>query len=498
MRKFLTILKITVAIIAMSPVALMPTEAYGQAKVNISSKTKVVHTTTYYVHTVKRKHTLYSIAKAYGVEQKIIEQSNPTVNFNPLRTRTKLLIPMPKLNSDGNYSFEKVEGNEVISNNKELLTAAELETEAKILANSSGFIAADSIFLARENQINFQVGTEIKCAIALPFNAQTHINWIEFVQGAEFARTALAHKGVKLKIIKVPVHENEFGFFDVDTIALKDVDIIIGPVHDKTYEYVARWANKVGIPIIAPFTSLDKTTPRPYSVQIAPTDNTKYSKVASWLADANNNVILINHTTYGDSSAMAEISPYLPRSTKNITYSRVTPAKTHILPLLDRTRTNVFVVPVSHYGSIEDILSKITSVNSPYKKYDIQVLGTSRWRTASNNVNPELFFNSNTRFISSYYADRAVPEVAQFYADYITRYGKLPTLFAMRSYDIVMIMAGALNNAGGKALSSLANESQQYKPLMTPYKFNLDEQGQIVNSQWPLVIYKDDYTVKCQ
>jgi len=470
----------------------IPLEAKGQAKVRISSKTVVENNKTYYLHTVRRKQTLYAIAHAYKVEQNAIIRANPMTNFNSLRIRSKILIPMAALSDGKGKSIDKIENKDKEINEKILLSAKD-NAERKDLADS--FIAVDSIFIAHENQINFIAGATIKCALALPFNEATHRNWIEFSQGAMIAKEHLARLGVKIDIFNVAVNENVYGFMDIDTVKLKQADIIIGPVHDETYQNVANWANKFGIPIVAPFTQIQSSMAMPYSVQISPSDNTKYSKIAPWLAKPNNNVILIHHNIYNDSSALAEITPYLPASTRRILYSREATVKDDIIPLLQKNMNNVFIVPVNHLGTIEDILSKITSANSPVRRYDIEVLGTSKWRTA-NSVNPELFFRSNTRFVSSYYADRSIPKVANFYSDYIRRYHKLPTLFAMRSYDIVMIMAKTMNSSGTNALSSLVNNNQN-QPLMTPYSFKLDEQGTVVNSHWPVVVYKEDYTVNC-
>lgn len=490
MKKFLTL--ITFILICL--LVEIPLQAHAQAKVNVSSKTVVVNSKTYYLHTVKRKQTLYSIARAYKVSQDEIIKANPMANFSTLKTRSKIMIPMTELGDGKGKTIDKQKGNDKRINEKPLIAAKDRNDHS--LGDVGDFIAVDSIFIAHENQINFLKGSTIKCALALPFNEATHRNWIEFSQGAMLAKVHLASSGVKLEIFNVAVNENAYGFMDMDTANLKKADIIIGPVHDKTYQKLARWANKAGIPIVAPFTQVQSSMSMPYSVQISPCNNSKYNKITPWLANANNNVILIHHNIYTDPEALAEITPYLPASTRRILYTREANAQEDILPLLNKDMNNIFIVPVSHLGTIEDILSKITSANSPVRKYDIEVLGTSKWRTA-NSVNPELFFRSNTRFVSSYYADRSTTKVADFYSDYITRYHKLPTLFAMRSYDIIMLMAQEMNKSGTNALRSLVDNNQPNQPLMTPYSFKLNEQGAAVNSDWPVVVYKEDYTVKC-
>ena len=395
MKKILTLLTLILFCLLVEK----PLMAQGQTKIRVSSKTLIVNSKTYYLHTVKRKQTLYSIARAYNVEQDDIIKANPMENFNPLKTRSKILIPMAILSKDKGKTIDKLDGKNKDINEKPLISAKDYD--AYPFGDDGDFVAADSIFIAHENQLNFLKGSTIKCALALPFNETTHKNWIEFSQGAKLAKEHLAKLGVKLEIFNVAVNENEYGFMDVDTVALKQADVIIGPVHDKTYENLARWANEFGIPIVAPFTQLPKSITLPYSVQISPSDDAKYNKISPWLAKSNNNVILIHHNIYNDAEALAEISPYLPASTRRVMYTREASAKDDILPLLSRDMNNIFIVPVSHQGTIEDILSKIASANSPIRRYNIEVLGTSKWRVA-NSVNPELFFRSNTRFVSSY------------------------------------------------------------------------------------------------
>ena len=49
----------------------------------------------YYVHTVKSGETLYSIAKAYKVDEKVIKEHNPNV-ADGLRIDQTVKIPVPE------------------------------------------------------------------------------------------------------------------------------------------------------------------------------------------------------------------------------------------------------------------------------------------------------------------------------------------------------------------------------------------------------------------
>ena len=213
MKKILTLLTLILFCLLVEK----PLMAQGQTKIRVSSKTLIVNSKTYYLHTVKRKQTLYSIARAYNVEQDDIIKANPMENFNPLKTRSKILIPMAILSKDKGKTIDKLDGKNKDINEKPLISAKDYD--AYPFGDDGDFVAADSIFIAHENQLNFLKGSTIKCALALPFNETTHKNWIEFSQGAKLAKEHLAKLGVKLEIFNVAVNENEYGFMDVDTVA---------------------------------------------------------------------------------------------------------------------------------------------------------------------------------------------------------------------------------------------------------------------------------------
>lgn len=63
-------------------------------KVTVSKKKKVIDGQTYYLHTVKKGETLFSIANAYGVLQKDIVAANPSA-FTGIRIGEELRIPAP-------------------------------------------------------------------------------------------------------------------------------------------------------------------------------------------------------------------------------------------------------------------------------------------------------------------------------------------------------------------------------------------------------------------
>ncbi|MCD6347805.1 MAG: LysM peptidoglycan-binding domain-containing protein [Bacteroidales bacterium] len=77
----------------------------------------------FYLHKVKKGHTLYSIAKEYGVTQKIIAQENPVVKLGPLRNGQTLKIPfigttqpVEELNRDlDKYIYHIVEPKQTLS-----------------------------------------------------------------------------------------------------------------------------------------------------------------------------------------------------------------------------------------------------------------------------------------------------------------------------------------------------------------------------------------------
>ena len=89
---FLTFLAITV-FLAAAPSYGLKAQDYVAPPVTVSKEKVRMDGKLYYSHIVLEKQTLYSIAKAYGVEIDDIYAANPSLKENGLKKNAIILVP---------------------------------------------------------------------------------------------------------------------------------------------------------------------------------------------------------------------------------------------------------------------------------------------------------------------------------------------------------------------------------------------------------------------
>ncbi len=95
-------------------------------------------------------------------------------------------------------------------------------------------------------------------------------------------------------------------------------------------------------------------------------------------------------------------------------------------------------------------------------------------------------------FVTSYHADRGDEAVRDFDKRYIAAFGRVPSLYSYRGYDAVKMFGQAV--AAGRTSPVLLGEV--VVPLQTPYRFRNGAGGNTGNTEWALVTYGSDYTIR--
>lgn len=481
---------------------IIASSARAQATVDISEQTVKLKDGVYYLHTVKRKQTLFSIARVYNVDQQTIIDKNPSLNTTELQIRQTLLIPTPetyrKLTAPPEQPKESKQ-----ERFEQLPPAAPQSTivplfQQETAPDENSETDQQSTLAGGKPVINAPGYNEpINIVALMPFTDERSTmneNSADFIKGTLFAVDQLKAKGVNINLKLMSTGANITQTENlINNGKLDGANLIIGPVYAENFAMVAKWAMQNRVPVISPLATVEGIQ-NPYVVQFPPQAANKYDKIRSLILDPHNNVVMVNHTQYNDTAAYREFSQIVPLGIPTVNYNRSS-SISELSTKMDKERNNVIIVPVSHQGSLEDILSKISSLNSPMKRYDIQVVGTTRWRTLLNDVNPELFFRNNVTYPSSYYADRSNADVSKFYNDYMSAFSNVPTLFSMRGYDITMVMVKAIKEFGNETLTEMT--STQMRVLQMPYKFQ-NNGSSITNDQWVTVTHTPEYKIVVQ
>lgn len=464
----------------MIAITIEPT--YAQADVKKSSKAAKIGDNYYFVHRVEKGQTIYSIARAYEVTEDNIAKANNLNADDPIKARSELYVPF-KGRPD---NIEEPKTNEDTTIQGSTIAPFVIKSEVKkpswvpgLKKNVPKEVVKEIVDSTLLTDFTIKTYSDKIRGIYLLSEYGTNPNERELLNGAFLAAEQLKAEGVDISMEGI----SDFWFGMPNDISF----IVAGEEKMSAAENISK---KTQIPVIAPLIAVDKGNG--LTMQFAPQNGSKYNKVYTMVNDPAKNVIVIQHETYNDEEANAEMMAVMPAHAQIVLYDREYTASS-ILQYLSKDIENIIVVPVNHQGSVEDILSKITSLNSLKKIYDIKVIGTNRWKHL-NNINPELLFKANVFYPTSYHWDRSNEKMATFFNNYISRYGQMPNAFAMRGYDIIMIMGEAITKWGSNALEEL--QKHELTPLQTPYSFVGLIGDKMYNNDWVLVNMTPNYTIE--
>lgn len=527
MRRLVTQLTLTLLL------ACLGTMLYAQQSVKISENTIELSGRRYVLHKVNKGETIYSIARAYDVPQIDVMTVNNLTRDNIKRNQT-LLIPVRSELSARNASQQTVAkssdaatsaGKDVDSKRVDSATAkgTPITTTAPIASkeavgltpesgganNNSGNVSGDaepsmladatpkdSISGMRE----FIPGEPLNVVIFLPLNSTStkNENFIDYYRGTLVGLNALKNNGISVNVKFVNSAQTiELLRDDSPGNPLQKANLIIGPVYPEQFAPMAAYAAANGVPIVNPLgTTGDASSP--YVFEASPVESAKYDKLVEMMLDPAVNAIVIDHVEWNDPALDTIIDKRLTNDNISMIPYTSLRAKTKemdalLSSALDKTRENVVFVPVSRDNGVEEILSRLSSINT-LGHYHITVIGTPSWSRLGN-INQDMFFKLKVHYPTSYHADRLNPSVSAFYKEYISNFGMLPSPYSFRGNDVIRYFAGAMNRFGTKMISKV----KDYNPelLQVSYRFVQDTpQSKQENRNWVITSYSPDYNIR--
>ncbi len=507
-----TFVALVVVFIALLTI-VCPVESMAQVKVKRSKLTAMVDGEHCYIHTVRRKETIYSLAAAYGVSQNDILNKNPLAERG-IKVGQTLAIPfVSKSQNDVTTTVEQKKEGEVkpsanrnngdrqptVVNDEEFVQLPPLADSVELNAVDTVNLAIDSIFTQLPTEFGLTKvvsrNRPLQVVMLLPFGASDNLdnNFAEFYRGALMGFENLANRGVDIDLRVVSTNNSIDKIREIVLSGeLSDANLIIGPVYPSQFELVAPYASKERIPIISPLGTAGNAV-NPFVVEVAPVDAGRWDKVAPLLRHENSNVIVIEHQTQQDGTSLNQLSKYIPTTAQRVSYAGKSTSVSVLSNPLVRDKNNVIVVPIGSEIAVEEILSRYSSINAT-SRYQITVVGTPRWARFER-LNLDLFFKLSVTYPTSYFFDRSSPVVSPMYEQYVKRFFALPTLYTMRGYDVATIFGTLLYENRERMMFELIRDTPI--SLQTPYLFEQDsDNGKIFNVDWALVQYLPNYNIE--
>lgn len=324
--------------------------------VEISSNQTEIDGQVFFLHEVKKGHTLYSIAKAYSVDQQIILEVNPGLADTGLKAGMVIKVPsvLPASERDPAYRYHRILEKEtwfsiskqygttvkdlkrsnpqfkwgipagdtlLIPKNKitnpeidliefenEPIRDTVIQTDSLTVQeplSSSDETTKDSLtWYASSERPYIDIGLILPLQIhmydTLPLNDSIphDFRFWEFLQGAFVAVDSLENLGISLRLHVFDSERTPYNTHAVEKLihsgALNAMDLIIGPVYTNTLNALVPYAESRQIPVVSPLSSRTGTTEgHPLLFQVNPSEEGLNKQVARYLGEAGYDQIVI-------------------------------------------------------------------------------------------------------------------------------------------------------------------------------------------------------------
>ena len=415
------------------------------------------------MHKVKRKETVFSISREYGISETELIAANPELKGeNKIKKGTFLCIPYPKAQT-------------------------EQSTQSQAIPTDSE--------LFRENRKETERFSTIKAAVILPFldgvSKSESSRMVEYYEGLLIAVDSLKRTGTSIDLYTYNSGPENTSLNSIlGKSEMKDMDIIFGPLYQQHIKPLAEFAKKQNTRLVIPFTSKDNTVfQNPAIYQINTPQSYLYSEVYNHFVRQfpNANVIFIEASQ--DTKDKAEFIKGLKDELRN----RSIPMKSlkesvtveSLKTVLRADRENIFIPTSGSNLTLIKILPQLTLLVSEQPESRIHLFGYPEWQTYTKD-HLEAFFELDTYFYSSFYTNNLLPAAINFTKTYRRWYGKemderYPK-FGMLGFDTGYFFLKGLARYGSSFEKNM--QGLDLVPIQTGFKFQrVNNWGGFINKK---------------
>lgn len=487
--------------------------------------------TNYLLHKVESGQTLYSIAKQYDVSIETIKTFNPELK-DGLKGGQTLKIPLLK---------RKPESGIITKNNEKpaesgTITKAITKTILKPIPTIDSTLmmgpADSSTTYLYENKsrldslatstINYsgKFKDEYKIAFFLPFHADeaNEINVesiikgdeqlpnkssiaLQFYEGAILAIDSLKKQKLNAKIFVYDIDDRDS--LNISNILkkpeLSEMDLMIGPLYGSSFIPVAKFAKEHTIPIVSPFTQINKILfNNPYVCKVLPSSSLQVDQMAHFVVDTfqAQNIILVNN---GNSKEVPFYNIFKSTANKALIKAGYKVADSlkeakslaAIESMLNPAKVNVIVLPSNNQSYVSEFISKLNTMRDKNK---IVLFGLQSWINYDN-LDFEYLNNLAVHIPSNNYIDYQNPATQNFIKNYRQKFNTEPEIYAYQGFDITCYFISSLQKYGSGFLKNIVDN--KYPGIETNFNFMQYPSGSGFENKFVYILkYQDNKLVK--
>jgi len=485
----------------------------------------------FFLHTIERGQTVYSIAIMYNVTVEDIYRLNPG-SRKVIRAGEVLKIPQesssylyhtiqPQETLYGLSQKYHMKGEDIIAANPGL--SVKTFTIGKIIRIPTNLVTTpiqggnEVVNSSKTNSLLTQTSpsieiNNIKVALFLPFGIKdttvqktVQNQVVEYYEGF-----LLALEDLKKERISVYMHPYDIGNGtkelqdSLKKKEMKDVDLLIGGLSDEQIKLLSRFAKENNIPYVIPFAPLTNEPVNNSNVyQINTPQSYMYSKASLAFINKygnNNNIIIVSDSSASNKKEFTDLLKQ-DLQDRNIAYKTVSFGVNFyndITASLNRSQTNVIVPSDDSAETLSKLIPPLEAIAESQPDLSLTLFGYSRWQSLSAKYSSD-FFRLNTTFFTLFYADPTSPDVKAFYSTFYKWYTRVLDnsffpKYGILGYDMGLYFIRLIHTYGSPFYSHI--NDLNYNGLQTDFYFErLSNWGGFINTNMYLISYNSDYSI---
>ena len=463
---------------AQQEIATPQPEAVPAPQVNTSAKEEGLQPNCREMHKIKRKETVYSISRMYGITEEELIAANPEIKGKKLKKGKFLCIPYTKNKKD------------------------------QVTPKPEATVAPTDTELFDKNKKESRKFSTIKAAVVLPFNVDgtgnpdEQLRMVEYYEGFLMAVDSLKEKGVSIDLYTYDSGKTTASVSQVlNKPEMKSMDIIFGPAHAEQVKPMADFAKKNNVRLVVPFTSKgDDVFDNPSVYQINTPQSYLYSEVYEHYLRKfpNANVIFLDaETGHNDKD---DFIKGLKEELKNkqITFKELKGESINpegMKLAVDSLRENVIIPTSGKNVALIKILPQMIVTAREHPNYDMKLFGYPEWQTYTHD-HLSSFFELDTYFYSSFYTNNLFPAAIQFTQSYRRWFSKdmanTYPRYGMLGFDTAFFFLQGLHKYGSNFEDNMNN--MMVTPIQTGFKFDrVNNWGGFINRKVFFVHFTKNY-----
>lgn len=355
----------------------------------------------------------------------------------------------------------------------------------------------------------FVRGEKLNVVVLLPMHRDGKIvkAFVDHYRGMLLAFKQLRNEGYSINVTVFDTERTAIRLSEImESEAFQNANMLIGPIYAEEVAMVLPFAQERNIPVINPLTDIDPAVvSSPVLFQMQADKKYQYEKYAHILDGSYQINIVLGPTNDMDYlNEVLALTEGLPRRLLNAKVGREVAfclrnddgtngaAVSKSSLVRGPGKKAIFVVANRDHdiGMILKSIGELTESMIPGGANDCFVIASRKIDNLTY-VEREGFFTSGVSLLTPYNSKRTdnIP-IKLFESEFLQTYGILPTPYACRGYDAVMMFCTKMHTGLDKYILL-----ERITPLATPYQFKWED-GMFVNSEWVNIQYDRFFTVR--